>query len=135
MQFELTIKGDSFEDIAAIFSRNTSTPGFIGDGRYPDRRPEPEEDVKGPQTAKEVEPETPKKSRSRRADAAKQDTKESTSDPQDGAGPSATNDASPSDEKVTFEDLRAYASSLMDSGKVDGRAIHGARGRGMRAQR
>lgn len=122
MHFELTIKGDSFEEISAIFARNTSAPGYLGDGRYPDHRSkevEPEEEATGKVEAESEAP-APKPTRTRRG-AAKQDTPPSTTQ-ENGTGPSATT-APPSDEKVTFEDIRALASSLMDSGKVDAKAI------------
>lgn len=125
MNFELTIRGDSFEEIATIFRGNSvrnqlNPPGMGrqvlgGDAqRSSDAKPE---------TVAEETP-APKKSRGRKADTAKQDTQESTADPQDGAGPTATTDASPSDaQPVTFADLRAKTDEILQAGKVDSRAI------------
>lgn len=112
MQFELTIRGDSFEEIASIFTRNVVVPGASG------------EEARGPEPrAKEVEPETPKKPRGKKGAAAAE------SQPQEPTASDASKPTKPSaevpseGEPVTFEDLRAKASSLMDSGKADGRAI------------
>lgn len=116
MQIELRITADSFAEIAHLFSVGTMIP--MGD----------EDPVVEPEMrAKEVEPETPpKKSRGKKSApaGAATDTSASDTSKEAGSGPDATTPASPSDaEPVTFEDLRAEASSMMDSGKVDGKAI------------
>jgi len=130
MNITLTIQANSLGELAHIFAatpgpqqdparspRLEVAPGFLtgvkevepGDGEMLDELP--------------VEEKPAKKSRAKRGGTAKQDTPESTAGPSDGAGPTATTDASPSDEPVKFEDVRAFASGLMDSGKADGRAI------------
>lgn len=124
MKFTLTIEADSFGEIDHLFHRDQRTS------------PAPQTDDSEPQPTEEAEPEapTPKPTRNRgkKADAAKQDTPDTKSSPESSDGQSATTDAFPSDEpaksdetteKVSFEDLRAKASALMDSGKVDGRAV------------
>jgi outer membrane biosynthesis protein TonB len=120
MQFELTIRGDSFEEIATIFGNDHVT-------LPPRDKPKAIKEIEPADAPLEEEepeaPPAPKKPRGRKADAAKQGTPDTKSPPASSDGPTATTDASPSEEKVTFEDLRAAASSLMDSGKVDGRAI------------
>jgi hypothetical protein len=116
MHLTLTIEADHPGEL---------TPFLASFGRQPDAVGIKEiEPADAPLEEEEPEaPPAPKKSRGRKADAAKQGTPDTKSPPASSDGPTATTDASPSEEKVTFEDLRAAASSLMDSGKVDGRAI------------
>lgn len=118
MKFTLTIEADSYGEIASLFS---DRPAYA-----PRHEPEVTSDREEPDSVKEVEPEaeTPKsRSRSRKGDAAKQDTPATKPSPESSSGSTAPSGASPSDEKVTFEDLRAKASELMDNGKVDGRGL------------
>ena len=110
MNFELTIRGDSFEEIAHLFSPGTRTaPAPTSTPRI---------------TAKEVEPETvteetsaPKKSRGRKA-AAPVEAEAGSS------GEAETKSDAPADgEPVTFADLRAKTDEILQAGKVDSRAI------------
>jgi hypothetical protein len=118
MQFELTIRGDSFEEIATIFGNDHVT-------LPPRDKPKAIKEIEPADAPLEEEepeaPPAPKKPRGRKADAAKQGTPDTKSPPASFGGPTATTDASPSDEKVTFEDLRAAAAPIMDRG--DSRAI------------
>jgi hypothetical protein len=117
MRIELRIEADSLEEIAHLLRPEAKSP------RLEALDPSGSADA-GEKGSPEAEPELPKPARrSRKSAAAKEDTPESTADQTDTPGPTATTDASPSDEPVTFEDVRAFASGLMDSGKADGRAI------------
>lgn len=107
MRFTLTIEADHWLEISSLFNAS-------GQEVLPNEPTDEEPQI-------EVETPAPKKPRKGRA--AKQDTPDTKSSPESSDGETATTDASPSDEPVTFEDLRAKASELMDSGKVDGRAI------------
>jgi hypothetical protein len=125
MNLTLTIEASSFDEIAHLFGNRANAPS---PGATAIKEIEPSD----PPVEETPEQEAPpaKKTRTRR-ESAKQDTAASSppaSTQESGAapsasGPTATNDASPSDEPVTFEDIRTAASALMDSGKVDGRAL------------
>ena len=134
MPFELTIRGDSLDDLAFILGRN-----FSGGRTRPPTRDDEEgnadtqdrETTVGDHRTKEVEPELPAKKSSGRGktkkDAAATATEAAGStvtETSDTVTAGTTEATSTSDaEPVTFEDLRAEASSMMDSGKVDGKAI------------
>lgn len=131
MNLTLTIEAQSFEEIAHLFVGNKATvPGTSDAAKYMKAPGEQVQNLSAPrETAKEAEPEVEapaKKSRGRKADGASKGTTESSSGSETtaqespasgGTSPTATSDASPSNEKVTFEDLRAAASPLMEAGK------------------
>ena len=125
MQIELKITANSFDEIAHLFSAGTMIPA--GESELPQF--EQRDGLNGDNRTKEVEPELPAKKSSRKGKAAAATATEAAgstakeiSDP---ATVEKTNGSeSPSDaEPVTFEDLRAEASSMMDSGKIDGKTI------------
>lgn len=110
MQFTLTIQGDSLADLKEVLAIQEALAPTVVANQAPNV---------------EVEPETPKKStRSRgKTDAAKQDTAPPATPQESSAGPTAPTDVSPSEETPTLSDVRSRASELMDSGKVDSKAI------------
>jgi len=105
MKFTLTIEGDSLLELADLLTQRTAAPAV--DKGSPDKEPEPEEVAEGP---------APKSTR-RRKGAAKEDTPSTSVSPESSDGSTATTSASPSDEKITLDDLRAAAEPLMANGK------------------
>lgn len=121
MQIELTIKADRLEDIAHIFTRAAVLD-----------RAEPAQTLSGPrETTKEVEPEATVgkpvgrgRTKKAAADTATGEVGSTATPTSDTATAGTTEATSTSDaEPVTFEDLHTKTSALLDSGKVDSRAV------------